>query len=217
MPTKHIIQQGESTISLSEQYGFFAQTIWNHADNAELKRLRKDMNVLSPGDRMLVPDKCLKDVSKPTGQKHRFRRKGVPAKFRLQIFDGEKLRAKQDYRFTIDGAIFTGKTDSSGVLDLYVSPAAKEGTLVIGPDHFELVVDFGHLNPISEVSGVQMRLNNLGYACGEANGELNEATRVALQKFQRRFSIAESGEADEATRKKLEQMHDEAHQFQERK
>ena len=217
MPIKHSIQQGESTISLSERYGFFAQTIWDHGENAELKRLRKDMNVLLPGDKVVVPDKRLKEVSKPSDQKHRFRRKGIPAKFRLQIFDGEKPRAKQDYRFTIDGTIFTGKTDASGVLEIYISPAAKEGILVIGPDHFELVVDFGHLDPISEISGVQMRLNNLGYDCGEATGELNEATREALRKFQRRFLLTESGQPDEATRKKLEQMHDDAHEFPQQK
>ena len=38
MPIKHTIEQGETTVSLSEKYGLFAQTIWDHADNAELKR-----------------------------------------------------------------------------------------------------------------------------------------------------------------------------------
>lgn len=47
MPTRHVIQQGESVVALSERYGLFVETIWNHADNAELKRKRKDMNVLS--------------------------------------------------------------------------------------------------------------------------------------------------------------------------
>ncbi len=66
MPREHVIQEGESTISLSAEYGFLANTIWDDPANAALKTRRKDMNVLFPGDTLVIPDKRFKDVTGPS-------------------------------------------------------------------------------------------------------------------------------------------------------
>lgn len=208
MPTKHEVEQGESVISLSEEYGFFANTIWNDPDNAELKKKRKDMNILMPGDVVVIRDLRLKEVDKPTGRQHVFRRKGIPALYRLQVFDVEEPRANQKYRLTVDGQLHEGRTDAHGVLQEYIPAHSKEGELIIGPDEFRALLKFGYLDPINEFIGVQKRLNNLGYDCGEANGEVNDLTKSALKDFQRRFGLRESGEPDQATVAKLEEMHD---------
>lgn len=217
MPILHTIEQGETTIGLSEKHGHLADTIWNDGANASLKEKRKDMNVLLPGDVLTIPDKRVKEVSKPDGQKHRFKRKGIPAKFRLQVFDCEEPRANQDYQLIIDGKVIKGKTDRDGILEEFVPANAKQGELITGPDEFRLIIDFGFLDPISEISGVQKRLNNLGYVCGEPNGELNEATRDALADFQHRFGLDVSGDADKKTIDKLEEVHDGSKKFPEPK
>jgi hypothetical protein len=209
MPIRHTIAQGDSVIRLSDQYGFDADTIWNDAANAALKEKRKDMNELVPADEVVIPDKRPKTVDAATGTVHRFRRNGIPAYFRLQIFDGEQLRANQSFTLTIENAVFSGTTDGTGVLELYVPATADEGTLVIGPDKLTVVIDFGHLDPITQISGIQKRLNNLGYFASES-GELDDATRDALADFQYDFGLDETAEPDDATIAKLAEVHDKA-------
>ena len=100
MPVQCVIQDGDSVIKLSEQYGFAAETIWSDSANASLKKSRPDMNVLVPGDVVVIPDKKVKQEKRPTGKRHKFRRKGIPALFRLQLFDGDSPRKNQDYQLT---------------------------------------------------------------------------------------------------------------------
>jgi hypothetical protein len=208
MPVKHEVEEGDSVISLSEEYGFFAHTIWNDPDNAELKRKRNDMNILMAGDVVVIRDLRLKEMDKPTGKQHIFRRKGIPALYRLQVFDVEEPRANQKYRLTVDGELHEGRTDAHGVLQEYLPANSRNGELIIGPDEFRALLQFGFLDPLNEVIGIQKRLNNLGYDCGQPTGELNDLTIAALKDFQHRFDLQETGEADRATLAKLEQMHD---------
>ena len=215
MPITHVIEQGDSVIQLSEEHGLFAPTIWDDPANADLKARRKDMNILLPGDVVVIPDIRPKGEHVETLQHHRFRRKGIPAIFRLQVFDHEEPRANQDYILDIDGVPQEGTTDEHGVLAIHLPPDAEKGKVVIGPDRFYLEIQFGHLDPIAELVGVQKRLNNLGYDCGEAEGELNEQTIAALVTFQRRFDLEETGEPDEATLAKLEELHDQGNAFPE--
>ena len=208
MPINRTVNQGDSTISLSEEYGHFAPTIWDYADNAELKKKRSDMNVLMPGDVVVIPDKRLKYEKRPTGNKHKVRRKGIPALFRFQIFDQNIPRKNQHYTLTVDGQEKKGTTDGSGVLQEYIPPQAKDGTLVVGDDEFTLNFKFGYLDPINEINGIQQRLNNLGYDCGDEEGEIGKATEWALLRFQRANKLELTGKPDDATKKKLEEIHD---------
>ena len=216
MPVTHTIEEGDSITSLAAKYGHFVETIWNDPGNRELKLKRKDMDILLPGDEVVIPDKRIVEREKPTDQKHRFKRKGVPAVFRLQVFDDELPRTHQDYVLKVDGRIYQGTTDDKGTLHEFVDPCASEGDLVIGPDNFRISIQFGCLDPAGELAGVQKRLENLGYWCGEASGEMNSSTEIALTQFQRRFELEESGRADEATVKKLQQLNDTDARFPER-
>jgi N-acetylmuramoyl-L-alanine amidase len=83
--TKHTLRKNECISSLADRYSLFWETIWFHPSNAELRSLRQNANILYPGDEVFIPDMEIKEESVATEQKHRFRRKGVPAKLRLQI------------------------------------------------------------------------------------------------------------------------------------
>ena len=215
MPINHTVCQGDSVISLSETHGLFAVTIWNDPGNTGLRQKRADMNVLMPGDVVVIPDKRQRLEKRPTGQTHRFRRKGIPAIFRFQIFDMHIPRASQHYTLTVDGVELRGTTDGSGILEQYIPAQAKEGKLVIGDDKFQLNFQFGYLDPVNELSGIQKRLNNLGYDCGTEDGTLNDATTQALLAFQRASDLPRTGEADAATKKKLEEIHDAPYKYPE--
>jgi hypothetical protein len=206
MATEHKVKQGDTVASVAERYGLFPDTVWDDPANADLKKLRKDPNVLKPGDVLVIRDKEAKEESGAAEQRHRFRKKGVPAKFRLQLMEDDEPRANLDYVLEVDGGLFRGTTDGDGWLEQVIPPEAKKGVLLIGEEErFEL--QLGHIDPVTEVSGAQSRLNNLGYDCGRPDGKLGDKTAAALRSFQQQQGLTVTGELDQATQDKLVEIH----------
>jgi len=85
MPTEHIVRSGECVSSLAFEHGFFWETIWTHSANAALKSARGDPNILKEGDLLVIPDLTIKQESRGSEEKHRFKLKAVPAKLRLRL------------------------------------------------------------------------------------------------------------------------------------
>jgi hypothetical protein len=85
MSTEHTVKDGDCIENIAKRYGFFADTLWNHPDNRALHDLRKDPNILLPGDVVNIPQLRQKDYPGGTEQRHRFRRKGVPARLRVKF------------------------------------------------------------------------------------------------------------------------------------
>jgi hypothetical protein len=207
MPVRHIVAAGESIPTVAAKYGFFDATVWDHTANRELKRLRTNPNVLHAGDVVEIPDRTAISRDAATGGRHVFRRKGIPCIFRLQLFAADTPRANQDYVLEIDGARKEGKTDERGMLIEFVLPSVREGKLTIGPDLQQFIIEFGTLDPETELSGLQQRLANLGFRC-PASGTADEATRAACRAFQQRAGLAVTGTMDPATVEKLVALHD---------
>ncbi len=216
MPLRHTVEEGDSVIGLSAEHGLYAVTIWDDPENADLSARRADMNVLLPGDVVFIPDLRPKTESRATDAKYRFRRKGIPATFRIQLFDCNAPRANQPYTLTVDGQQQSGQTDGQGIVSCFISPRASGGELVVGgPDDppLKLALQFGHLDPINEISGAQHRLNNLGYICAPADGTMNDSTQQAIMTFQRYNGLPATGELDDATLAKLGQIHDDPYSY----
>lgn len=202
---KHTVRQGDCISSIADKYGFFPDTLWNHAENAQIKQKRKDPNVLLAGDEVFIPDKQEKTESCATEQRHRFRKKGVPAKFVLQLLDDDQPRAGVDYTLEIDGQVFSGKTDSEGKLEHSIPPDAKKGKLVIdGTEEHEL--ELGELDPITEERGLRARLENLGFIAGPQGSSADEL-KEAIEAFQQKNNLKVTGKADDQTRNKLLEIH----------
>jgi hypothetical protein len=207
MPT-HVVSPGDTIVSIAEEYGFLSSTIWDHPQNAALKAKRKSPNILYPGDEVFIPEKELKYESRSTGAKHNFQVKGEPNRLKLQLMRMGKPRANEDYVLNIDGKITMGKTDGSGYIDQVIPRDARSGTLMLKGGKEKFPVRIGHLDPIDQITGVQQRLNNLGFNCGPEDGELNDRTRAALAAFQKKHKLTESGEPDAATKAKLGSLHE---------
>jgi hypothetical protein len=217
----HTVRSGDTLIRIAQEYGFRAwEPIWNADENARLRDERDDPQVLVADDKVFIPPKTPKEVQVKTGQRHSFTVKTLKAHFRTVVRDeyGQPLLNKR-FELEIKGEeietkTLSGTTDADGELELDIHPLAVSGQLKVwlGKGEPEKVLTWelflGNLEPIETVRGVKARLTNLGFLCGEINNEENEEYQDALTKFQIVYKVEVTGEADEATRRKLEQVHD---------
>jgi len=202
---KHVVKQGDCIGSIAFEKGFFWETILNLPENAELKRERKDPNVLLAGDQVFIPDKREKTDVCATEQRHRFRRKGTPENLQVRVLYENVPRANEPYVLEIDGQAERGTTDADGNIRRAIPPNARRGKLTVGEgaEQLEFDLTLGAIDPIDTLTGVQERLNNLGYDCGEEDGMLGEETERALRDFQADHDLEETGQPDEPTRQEL--------------
>ena len=211
MPTFYTVKQGECVSSIAFQFGFHPDTIWDHAENKEIKELRKNPNVLFAGDVIFIPDKRLDIVDKPTNEVHKFRRLAVPEKFRVNLAWVGIPRADLPYKLVIDDLEFDGKTDKDGLIEQSIPPNAKKGKLIIehkeeDDDDEEYEFYFGALDPTEEKTGPIQRLVNLGYLEREKVSK-KEIVKLAVEEFQKNSQLEITGEIDDETRQKLIEVH----------
>jgi len=202
-----IVELGDSITSLAKKNGFFWETIWNHPQNAALKAKRKDPNILFPGDEVFVPDVTLKQESRGTNARHKFKLKGEQVRFKLQLLMMGEPRKNEPYTLVVDGKPYQGSTDGEGKIDQVVPADAQGGTLMLRGGKEQYPVNIGHLNPVDEISGVQQRLNNLGFQAGDEGGKMNDALKASLLAFQTKYKLNASGAVDAATKAKLLECH----------
>lgn len=206
MASEYEVAVGECISSISFERGFFRRTLEDHPKNAELKRNRKDLTMLLPGDVVHIPDKTTKSLEAATNLRHRFRRRGVPEILRLRLLDRDgKPRAGLAYKLRVDALKYEGKTDANGAFQHFIAPDAKLGELILaGKDGDETyTLQLGRMPPIDDIRGVQVRLHNLGHYRGEFSGEMDEETKRSLFRFQDLNQLSCTGELDDATRAKL--------------
>jgi hypothetical protein len=208
--TLHYVQAGDCIASIALAKGHFPKTLWDHARNRALQDLRKDPNVLFVGDEVFVPEVRLKEESRGSDQKHRFRRKGVPAKLNLQLMFNGKPRANIPYILVIDGASRDGQTDGDGWVKESIPPNAAEGTLRLRPEgkpEEVFVLNLGHLDPIETVEGQKARLRNLGCFAGDIDATESDEFAAAIRSFQKKHDLEITGTMNDATKSKLKSEH----------
>ena len=199
--------QGDSIHSLAALYGHFWETIWNDPANAGLRARRTSPAQLAPGDEVAIPDLRTREERGATGGRLRFRRKGVPAMFRLQLKTLGEPRANEAYVLELDGALIEGKTGPDGRIEVPISPRCRGGELRLRGGAEVIPIRIGHLDPLSETSGVMQRLANLGHTVGTSDDGSDEVTRSALAVFQLQHGLDVTGAIDPATRAKIAQLH----------
>src|SRR5688500_7771226 len=133
MAKLHIVEQGECLSAIAKSYGFSDwRIIYDHPDNAEFKKLRPDPNILYPGDRLIVPDKSLKEAGCPTEKQHVFKVRKPDAVLRLVIIEqGERLKNTR-YELEFEGKKIEGKTDSEGKLEAKLPVETRRVEIKIG-------------------------------------------------------------------------------------
>ena len=209
----HTVRQGESIPSIAERYGFNDwNVLYQHGENGDLRSLRPDPNVLAPGDKVFIPTKEQKYVEVATEQTHRFQLSRRMEQIRLVLEDEDgTVFAGKKYVLTVGSIEVEGTTDGDGVLEEEVPAIADEAELQVwledGAAPMVWKLDIGRLDPIDTVSGVQARLNNLGFDSGPEDGDLGEQTAAALKAFQQRMGLEPSGILDDETKQRLVAEH----------
>lgn len=82
----HEVKQGEHLSGIAADYGFpDFTTLWNRPENAALKQKRENPHVLLPGDKVFVPDKTVKEYSRPADNQHTFEVLTKPLFLKLEL------------------------------------------------------------------------------------------------------------------------------------
>jgi N-acetylmuramoyl-L-alanine amidase len=211
----HIVEQGECLAGIARQYGFTDyRKVYDHPQNAQLKQDRPNPNILLPGDQIFIPDKDLKQHSGSTEKRHSFKLDAEKTQLRLVIADTDgNPYGGNRYELKVGAEVFKGTTGSDGLIEQTISADAEAGELTVwwteGPPPITCTwtLDIGHLDPVEEVSGVQARLNNLGFNSGGVDGILGPKTNSAIQAFQDANGLVVDGIAGPQTQAKLIQLH----------
>jgi hypothetical protein len=217
VPTVHVVQQGEYISLIAEQYGFHSyETLWDDPANADLKQLRKNPNVLLPGDQVVIPDAAKREESAATTARHRFVAHRSPLQLRLVLKDesGEPI-ANTECVLGLDGRSKELQTDGQGrIVEDIPNRTQQASLLILGEGQaieLDLRVGVGSLNPLEDVTGQIARLNNLGYDAGKVEEPADDAARdrfrSAVEEFQCNEGLTVDGVCGSATQAKLKQVH----------
>jgi len=217
MGKQHIVEEGEHLAGIAAQHGFSSfLTLWNHPDNADLKKLRKNPNVLFAGDRVFIPNRETREEDRPTDKKHSFVAASGELKLRVKVL--EPLDTPRSEPCTLTGNGFQNPMFDlgEGILVGLIPVNARKAELFFpntGKEESEVKVPVGVglLDPITEVAGQRQRLNNLGYFAG-FDPRSTSQFKFAVEEFQCDHlkeigKKKEDGVCDADTQRVLEKVH----------
>lgn len=214
MASQYTVKQGDYLVKIAKENGFLDyRTVWDDAQNKELKDKRKNPNVLAPGDQLFIPDKTAKKESRATGQTHRFQVKKEKNLLRLMLEDIYwKPIANAKCELRVDGELFQVVSGADGKIEQEIPVTAQKGELVVKDGdtplkNVKLEIQIGHLDPVEEVSGQKARLSNLGYYLGSPDNDDASRFQSAVEEFQCDNGLSVDGDCGPNTQAKLKQVH----------
>jgi N-acetylmuramoyl-L-alanine amidase len=210
----YTVDQGDCLSSIAGAAGFADwKTIYNHPNNASFRELRPNPNVIYPGDQLYIPDRNSGEESRSTDNTHAFKLNRQPVFLRLVLLDeAHKPLAGVAYTLTIDGTPTQGTAGSDGLVEKTIQPTTQEASISIKlPQEqgtgYTWNLKLGALDPETTITGVQARLNNLGYNTGPVDGIKGRRTTEAIKEFQTKYSLTVDGIVGSVTRAKLVEVH----------
>jgi len=216
----HTVRQGEWIAKIARMHGIHdAQKILNDPKNAGLKRKRPNPNILYPGDKVWIPEPSSKTIEGETEKRHKFVRHGpppdmltlfvIPGTYALKdVTNTPKEPIKFKLTLTLGSQVIEvieGETDSDGRIHVQLPPGAERGQLELLGKTFTVLV--GHLDPPEETTGVQARLNLLGYMAGPVDGIKGPRTEAAIKAFQAAQGLGVDGIVGPQTCERLAQIY----------
>ncbi|WP_214510398.1 peptidoglycan-binding domain-containing protein [Pseudomonas brassicacearum] len=205
----------ESVDSVAYAYGHARSTLWDHPRNAELRRQHPDGTTLATGDLLFVPPRTTATFEQnATGRRHTFRVLNTPAMLRFRPYALAGQGLARHFEVLRGGALLgRGTAEANGDIVWPLEPTADDITVRVTFDGFlrDYRLRLRALDPISTLKGVQQRLCGLGYFNGECDGQMNDATRVAIDAFKMQAGLPDDDELlSDAVRATLHGYHGEA-------
>jgi len=219
----YVIRKGDYLTKLAHEMGFDPSFVWAHAKNKELVAKRKNQEVLKAGDILWIPDEARRKmpVESETQNSYVARVPKMPLVLTLKL--GGKILKKEPFIVRGLGRApdgtgsnkqeISGETDENGVLKLAPSVHVREIEIVLPKRKKELRLFVAGMAPDNELSGVRMRLKNLGYLGAKHQGaERYEALdpaqlEAAVRAFQQDAGLEVTGVVDDTLTAKLAQVH----------
>lgn len=210
----YTVAQGDCLSSIANAFGFGDwKTIYNDPNNASFRQLRPDPNIIYPGDQLYIPDMDSGQQSAPTDQSHSYQLNRSPVMLRVVLLDKDQNPlANAAYTLTIDGAATQGTAGADGLVEAPIQATTQEATLSVKltqPEDtgYTWNLKLGALDPETTMTGVQARLNNLGYNTGAVDGIQGPRTTEAVKEFQTKYQLKVDGIVGPITRGKLVEVH----------
>lgn len=205
----HVVHQGEHVRKLAYRYGVSAEAVWKHEKNQELARVRKNMDLLCPGDVLHLPSEPLPALSLDVGTANKFKAKVPTIQVKLRLDSPTRSLAGEPFEVhgvSSGGAPLSGAVGEGGEVEFEVPVLVREVEVRLPEAGIFMPVMIGDLDPIHELSGVTQRLRNLGFL--PPSGDVDEGRLSgALRAFQRAQNMDETGALDDATRRAIEAEH----------
>lgn len=212
---KHKVVQGDSLSSIAKRYGFSSiDEIYNHSSNSDFKALRTNPDIIHVGDEIFIPEINPAKYQAELNKKMTFIRKHPKETLSLLLNfeeDEEKQGADINAILIVDEVEYESKSDANGLVEWKLPKTSTRTGVVqlfLEPDQTEAThafeVKLGELNPVSENTGIQARLNGLGFYCGKIDNKLKEKSEAAIREFQEMNGLTIDGIAGTNTQQALE-------------
>jgi hypothetical protein len=211
----YTIVQGDCLSSIAYEHGFADwQTIYNHDKNKAFRRQCPDPNIIYPGLELYIPELTPKEETRAAGQQHVFRKKTAPVLLRVVLLDeNHQPMAGAPYKLAVGESVVEGSTGPDGFLEQPVPQAAATARLSVklnrpdGVTGYSWDLRLGMLDPQTTITGIQARLNNLGYNTGPVDGIKGPRTTEAIKEFQAKYGLTVDGIAGPITQGKLVEVY----------
>lgn len=205
-----IVRQGDCVSSIAAAHGIGdIRRIMDHPDNRELFETEgRAGGILLPGDLLSVPMRR-NEHRAAAGDTLEVLVRMPRTTLRVRLTDADN-QALANHRIlsTVPGNPEPRETtsDEDGFVEIPVSPRTREVTLELPNLQQTLIVALGHMDPISEDSGIKKRLANLGFLPPHANATQDEFA-AAVQRFRQTHQLSEGTHVDDEVRDALVNAH----------
>ena len=202
----YVIRQGDHMRKLAVQHGFNAAAVWSDPQNARLSQQRASMDILYPGDVLLIPEPIREWWPVELGQVNRFVASIETVPIQTVICHRGALLANASYRVRELPELGELSTDARGCVRFESPATLAAATLDFEEPPLRLVLQIGHLDPADTSSGLRQRLFHLGHLPTTAAPERD--VRAAIAMFQlTRVGLEANGEVTPETRQAITEEH----------
>ena len=181
MPDSHTVEEGEHISAIALLFGFANwHTLWDDAQNSQLRNDRNYHHALHPGDQVYIPDKTQKTENGATGIIHPFVLDTTPLYLRLRLED----LSGNPMPNTICALLLEdpntnqpANTDGDGISEHEIKKLVKQGSITALPEDkppIKYDLKIGSLRDQNTFEGQRERLNNLGYFAGYSKDDTDQ-------------------------------------------